>query len=149
MSLPAASSVDPPPPRSVLAAVLAADPQNRLHAAMVLVGIHRVPVPDVLDLTWPEVHAAARKLLVPGLTVHLDAATMDLLRWHSARQRLDRHRAGPAWQHSLLVFTDQIGRPYSETAADEDGGYEAYDARRAWSTAPSRPPQRLWNTYTD
>jgi hypothetical protein len=119
MSLPAASSVDPPPPRSVLAAVLAADPQNRLHAAMVLVGIHRVPVPDVLDLTWPEVHAAARKLLVPGLTVHLDAATMDLLRWHSARQRLDRHRAGPAWQHSLLVFTDQIGRPYSETAAGE------------------------------
>jgi hypothetical protein len=33
---------------------------------------------------------------------------------------------------------------------DEDGGFEAYDARRAWSSPPSsRPPQRLWDTYTD
>ena len=30
-----------------------------------------------------------------------------------------------------------------------DGGFEAYDARRAWSPPSSRPPQRLWDRYTD
>ena len=75
--------------------------------------------PVVLDLVWPQVRPDTRTLEVPGLTVHLDAATMDLLRWHGARQCLDRHRAGGAWQHSLRVFVDQTGRPYSETAADE------------------------------
>ena len=119
MSLPAPSSLDPPPPRSVLAAVLAADPQHRLHTAMVLVGIHRVPVPVVLDLTWHQVHPQTRTLEVPGLTVHLDAATVDLLRWHGCRQRLDRYRAGPAWHHSVRVFVDETGRSYSEATADE------------------------------
>ena len=119
MSLPAPSSPDPPPPRSVLAAVLAADTRHRLHAAMVLVGIHGVPVPVVLDLVWPQVRPDTRTLEVPGLTVHLDAATMDLLHWHGARQRLDRYRAGPAWRQSLRVFVDETGRPYSETRADE------------------------------
>jgi len=119
MSLPAASSVDPPPPRSVLAAVLSADPRHRLHAAMVLVGVHRVPVPVVVDLTWHQVHPQTRTLEVPGMTVYLDAASVDLLRSHGARQRVDRHRAGPSWHPTVRVFVDQTGRPYTETTGDE------------------------------
>jgi len=36
-----------------------------------------------------------------------------------ARQRLDRHRAGPAWHHTLRVFVNETGRSYSEATADE------------------------------
>ena len=86
---------------------------------MVLVGVHRVPAPVVLDLTWPQVHPKARELRVPGLTVHLDAPTVQLLHWHACRQRLDRRRAGPAWRQSLRLFVDEVGRPYSEANADE------------------------------
>ncbi len=102
-----------------LAAILDAATQHRLHAAMVLVGVHRVPAPVVLDLTWPQIHTASREIRVPGLTVHLDGATVELLHWHACRQRLDRRRAGHAWRHSLRVFVDQVGRPYSEASADE------------------------------
>jgi hypothetical protein len=120
MSLPAASSfVDPPLPPSVLAALLGADTRHRLHAALVLVGVHRVPAPVALDLAWPHVHPESRTLEVPGLMVHLDQASMDLLRWHGARQRLDRHRAGPLWQNSVRVFVNEFGRPYTEANADE------------------------------
>ena len=102
-----------------LAAILDAAAQHRLHAAMVLVGIHRVPAPVVLDLTWPQVHPKAQELRAPGLTVHLDGPTVQLLRWHACRQGLDRRRAGPAWKHSLRVFVDETGRPYTEANADE------------------------------
>ena len=107
------------PEATDLTMILDATDRHRLHAAMVLVGVHRVPVPVVLDLVWHQLHPQTRTLEAPGLTVHLDAATMDLMRWHGARQRLDRHRAGPAWQHSLRVFVDETGRPSSETRADE------------------------------
>jgi hypothetical protein len=43
-----------------------------------------------------QVRPEARTLEVPGLTAPLDAANVDMLRWHGARQRLGRHRAGPA-----------------------------------------------------
>ena len=56
---------------------------------------------------------------MPGLTVHLDQATVVLLHWHACRQRLDRRRAGPGWWHSLRVFADETGRAYSEANADE------------------------------
>ena len=107
------------PDRTTLTAILDAAAQHRLHAAMVLVGVHRVPAPVVLDLTWPQVHPKARELRVPGLTAHLDAATVQLLHWHACRQRLDRRRAGPAWRSSLGVFVDETGRAYSEANADE------------------------------
>jgi hypothetical protein len=86
---------------------------------MVLVGVHRVPAPVVLDLTWPQVHPADREIRVPGLTVHLDPATVRLLHWHACRQRLDRRRAGPVWRQSLCVFVDEVGRPYTEANVDE------------------------------
>ena len=107
------------PDTTALTSILDAAAQHRMHAAMLLVGVHRVPAPVVLDLTWPQVHLTARELRVPGLTVHLDPATVDLLHWHACRQRLDRRRAGAAWHHSLRVFVDETGRPYSEANADE------------------------------
>jgi hypothetical protein len=120
MSLPDPALTLPPLPRSPdLFAILDAAAQHRLHAAMVLVGVHRVPAPVVLDLTWPQVHPGARELRVPGLTVHFDPATVQLLHWHACRQRLDRRRAGPAWRQSLRVFVDETGRPYTEANADE------------------------------
>ena len=107
------------PDLTALTAILDAAAQHRLHAAMVLVGVHRVPAPVVLDLTWPQLHPKAREIRVPGLTVHLDAPTVQLLHWHACRQRLDRRRAGAAWRHSLRVFVDEVGRPYTEANADE------------------------------
>ena len=104
---------------AVLTAILHAAARHRLHAAMVLVGLHRVPAPVVLDLTWSQVHPAAFELRVPGLTVHLDPPTVQLLHWHACMQRLDRRRAGPGWRHSLRVFVDETGRPYTEANADE------------------------------
>ena len=86
---------------------------------MVVVGVHRVPAPVVVDLTWPQVHARTQELLVAGLTVHLDLPTMRSLHWHTCRQRLDRRRAGPAWGRSQRVFTQETGRAYSEANADE------------------------------
>jgi hypothetical protein len=118
MPIPAPAPSAIRPSATALTAILDAAAQHRLHAAMVLVGAHRVPAPVVLDLTWPQVHPRARELRVPGLTVHLDAATVQLLHWHACRQRLDRRRAGPSWRQSLCVFVDEIGRPYSETAAN-------------------------------
>ena len=107
------------PDGTAVAAILDAAAQHRLHAAMVLVGVHRVPALVVLDLTWTQVHPEAQQLRVPGLTVHLDPPTVKLLHWHACRQRLDRRRAGPAWRQSLGVFVDATGRVYTEASADE------------------------------
>jgi hypothetical protein len=116
---PATTSAPARTDTTVLTAMLDAAAQHRLHAAMVLVGVHRVPAPVVLDLTWPQVNPVARELRVPGLTVHLDSPTVQLLHWHGCRQRLDRRRAGPSWSHSLQVFVDGVGRPYTEANADD------------------------------
>jgi hypothetical protein len=112
MSLPDPAPTPCPacPDAAALHAILDAAAQHRLHAAMVLVGVHRVPAPVVLDLIWPQVHPSARELRVPGLTVHPDPATVQLLHWHACRQRLDRRRAGPAWRHTLRVFVDPAFR---------------------------------------
>ena len=107
------------PDATDLVAVLNAAARHRLHAAMALVGVHRVPTPVVLDLTWTQVHPEAQQLCVPGLTVHLDPPTIELLHWHGCRQRLDHRRAGPAWRPSLRVFVNEAGRPYTEANADE------------------------------
>jgi len=40
------------PDATALTAILNAAAQHRLHAAIGLVGVHRVPAPVVLDLTW-------------------------------------------------------------------------------------------------
>lgn len=57
-----------------------------------------------------------------------------------------------------LLVSEQIGGQHRASAeqsaygydSDEDDGYAAYDARRAWSTPTTpRPPQRLWDRYTD
>ena len=109
----------PTPPPTAVAPILDAAARHRLHGAMVLVGVHRVPATVALDLTWPQVHPRARELRVPGLTVHLAAATVQLLHWHACRQRVDRRRAGPAWRQSLCMFVDEVGRPYSEANTDE------------------------------
>jgi hypothetical protein len=121
MSLPDLAPTPPPtrPDSTAVTAILDAAAQHRLHAAMVLVGVHRVPAPVVLDLVWPQIHPDACEIRVPGLTVHLDPATVELLHWHGCRQHLDRRRAGPAWRQSVRVFVDEVGRPYSEANADE------------------------------
>ena len=61
----------------------------------------------------------------------------------------------PAVAAALAVLVSRAPRqpaPAEQTAYDyddEQDDYEAYDARRAWSTSPSRPPQRLWDRYPD
>ena len=61
----------------------------------------------------------------------------------------------PAVAAALAVLvSEHLGsqRQAEQTAYDyddEQDDYQAYDARRAWSTSPSRPPQRLWDTYSD
>lgn len=117
MSLPM-TRVDPPTVHPHIAAILD-NASDQLHLAMHLVAVHRVPTPVVLGLTWPQIHPQAREIRVPGLTVHLDRPTVELLHWHGCRQRLDRHRAGASWSHSLRVFVDRSGRPYTEANADE------------------------------
>jgi hypothetical protein len=61
----------------------------------------------------------------------------------------------PAVAAALAVLvSEHLGNPSASAEQpaysydDEQDGYEAYDARRAWST-PSRQPQRLWDRYTD
>jgi hypothetical protein len=60
----------------------------------------------------------------------------------------------PAVAAALAVLvSEHLGNPRAsqETRSaydDEDDGYEAYDARRAWSSpSAARPPQRLWDRY--
>ena len=56
-----------------------------------------------------------------------------------------------------MLVSEHLGSPRQaqQTSYDydadegENGGYQTHDARRAWSTPPSRPPRRLWDTYTD
>ena len=61
----------------------------------------------------------------------------------------------PASAAALAVLvSEHLGssRPAEQTAYDyddEQDDYEAYDARRAWSTSSTRPPQRLFDRYTD
>ena len=63
----------------------------------------------------------------------------------------------PAVAAALAVLvSEHLGSPRSTTEQSaygydtDDDGYEAYDARRAWSSTPSsRQPQRLWDHYTD
>ena len=63
----------------------------------------------------------------------------------------------PAVAAALAVLvSEHLGSPRSSAEepayaydSDEDDGYEAYDARRAWSSPSSRQPQRLWDRYTD
>ena len=61
MSLPDLAPTPPPtrPDSTAVTAILDAAAQHRLHAAMVLVGVHRVPAPVVLDLVWPQIHPEA------------------------------------------------------------------------------------------
>ena len=61
----------------------------------------------------------------------------------------------PAVAATLAVLvSEHLGSPREaqrdryDYDADEDDGYEAYDARRAWSSSPSSRPQGLWDTYT-
>jgi hypothetical protein len=63
----------------------------------------------------------------------------------------------PAVAAALAVLvSEHLGSP--RTAADrpaysyddeQSGDYESYDAHRAWSAPSPRPPQRLWDRYTD
>ena len=62
----------------------------------------------------------------------------------------------PAVAAALAVLvSEHLGSPREaqrdryDYDADEDDGYEAYDAHRAWSSPSSRPPQRLWDRYAD
>lgn len=64
-------------------------------------------------------HSKDHQIRLPVRTGHLGRLTTQLLHWHACRQRLDRRRAEPAWRHSLRMFVDQTGRPYTETNADE------------------------------
>lgn len=45
-------------------------------------------------------------------TVPLDHDTAAMLRSHLARQAEERLAAGPAWEDSGYIFTDELGRPY-------------------------------------
>ena len=57
----------------------------------------------------------------------------------------------PAVAAALAVLvSEHLGSPLQsqETSYDydtEDEAYKGYDARRAWASPPSRPPQRLWD----
>jgi hypothetical protein len=61
----------------------------------------------------------------------------------------------PAVAAALAVLvSEHLGSPRQSHDVgygydDEQDEYEAYDARRAWSAPSSRPPQRLWDRYTD
>jgi hypothetical protein len=53
-----------------------------------------------------------------------------------------------------VLVSEHLGSPRqpqdTEYAYDDDrDGYESHYARRAWSTPSSRPPQRLWDRYSD
>ena len=107
------------PDATAVTTILDAAAQHRLHTAMVLVGVHRVPRAGRpragLAADPPEGRRAARAR--PDRAPR--PAEVELLHWRGCRQHLDRRRAGRAWRQSLRVFADETGRGYTEANADE------------------------------
>ena len=54
------------PDATALLTILDAAAQYRPHTAMVLVGVHRVPSPVVVDLVWPQLHPKASRSVCPA-----------------------------------------------------------------------------------
>ena len=97
MPLPALTvpSLNRRPVRPPVVSLLELASAHRLHPAMALVALYRLPPGVVLDLIWP--HTVT-------LTDNDDPLIAELLYWHGCRQRLDMHRAGPSWRPSRSTW---------------------------------------------
>lgn len=105
---------------------------DRLHPLWVLLGTTRLRIGEALGLRWEdldldrgrlEVRRALQRQRGAGLvfvepktarsrrSVYLATGTVEVLRWHSARQAKERLFAGAQWVDSGLVFTTRTGRP--------------------------------------
>ena len=109
--------------------LLASAGSHRLHPAMVLVGVHRLPAPDVLDLQWPDLDLAQGRVRLPSGWQQVGTGTATLLHWHGCRQRLDRLTVGVSWPSGLSVFVDEDGHAYAEQRGDEVVAEMARSAR--------------------
>lgn len=77
-----------------------------LDAGLIRIRQQIVAVGARLETGPPKTHAGRRTIAIPR-------RLSEALRWHAARQRLDRFDAAPAWQQTGLVFTTETGRPLS------------------------------------
>lgn len=90
---------------------------HRIHPGLLLVGMVGLDPDLVLDLRWQQVDLDAGQVRSSEQVVPLHATVTDLLRWHAARQRLDRSRS-LRWAGADQVLLDQAGFPFSMEAAD-------------------------------
>lgn len=95
---------------------------------------------ELLGLRWADVELAAGRLTVrhtvvegeegwvaddeqkttgSARTIHLDSATVGMLRTHRERQRFARRAAGHGWQDHDLVFCDEFGAWLSPAAVTQ------------------------------
>lgn len=70
-----------------------------------------------------------------GRCITAAASVMDMLRKHRIKQMEQQLRAGPLWQNSGLVFTDEIGQPFTKAST--------YRAFKRAAAAIGRPDARF------
>jgi len=109
----------------------ASDADDRLYALYHLIAFRGLRRGEACGLHWDDLDLDAKTLTVrwqivqhgwatamdtpktdgSDATIALDTETIAALRAHRSRQRRERLAAGPAWQHTGLVFTMVIGGP--------------------------------------
>ena len=90
---------------------------HRSFMAYVLVGKVRVPVPEVLNLTWPMVDLVEGQLLLRHGVLRLEDPLVEMLFRAAVRRREDR-RTSTDWRASEWVFVDEHGYRYLEVDLD-------------------------------
>ncbi len=92
---------------------------HRLHPGVVLVGGFRLEPGLVLDLRWSQLDLEAGRINADAESVILPATVCQLLRWHAARQRLDRKRAF-RWGSGDQLLLDERGEKFTMSRADSE-----------------------------
>ena len=90
---------------------------HRSFMAYVLVGKVRVPVPEVLNLTWPMVDLVEGQLLLRHGVLRLEDPLVEMFFRAAVRRREDR-RTSADWRESEWVFVDEHGYRYLEVDLD-------------------------------
>jgi hypothetical protein len=103
--------------RPALDRVLFEAMEHRAFMAFVLVGKVRMPVTEVLNLTWPMVDLVEGQLLLQGGVLGLEEPLVEMLFRAATRRREDR-RTSPQWRASEWVFVDECGYRYLEVDLD-------------------------------
>mgnify|MGYP002359043315 CR=1 FL=1 len=105
------------PPRSPMHSLLQATRVHRLHVGVALVGVVGLEPKRVLDLRWSQVDLEGEWIQHGSKRVPLASTVVGLLRWHAARQRLDRIRS-VRWFGIDEVLLDERGCRFSLQSAD-------------------------------